>query len=95
MPEKTFRIKISNVKGNLALFNPGDLSELGASEDAEIDLYTTSRGWKVIAKTDSSVEKGVLLINNSVAAKLEVGEGGEVRASWTPPVIEEKYEPPP
>ncbi|MDH5806749.1 MAG: hypothetical protein QXW62_02925 [Candidatus Methanomethylicaceae archaeon] len=95
MPEKSFRIKISDVKGDIAFFNPSDLSELGASEDAEIDLYTSSRGWKVIAKSDCSVEKGILMINKSVAAKLDIEEGGEVLASWTPPVIEEKYEPPP
>lgn len=95
MPEKAFRIKISNVKGDVAFFNPSDLSELGASENAEIDLYTPSRGWKVVAKTDGSVTKGVLVINKGVAAKLDVDEGGEVMASWTPPVIEEKYEPPP
>lgn len=95
MPEKSFRVKISNVKGDVALLNPSDLSELGAGEGAEIDLYTSSRGWKVVVKPDCSVDKGVVFVNRSVAAKLDVEDGGEVRAFWTPPVVEEKYEPPP
>ncbi|MCS7098338.1 MAG: hypothetical protein NZ922_05120 [Candidatus Methanomethyliaceae archaeon] len=95
MPEKSFRIKISNIKGDVAVFNPSDLSDIGAPEDAEVELYTTARGWKVKATTDCKLERGVLLVNQKVAAKLEVGEGGEVRASWSPPVVEEKYEPPP
>lgn len=95
MPEKSFRIKISNVKDDVAVFNPVDLSEIGASEGAEVELYTAARGWMVKAVVDCNLDRGVLLVNQKVAMRLEVEDGGEVRASWSPPVIEEKYIPPP
>ncbi|MCC6013408.1 MAG: hypothetical protein LM593_03470 [Candidatus Verstraetearchaeota archaeon] len=95
MPEIILRIKTSDIKGNIGLLNPQDLSKLGAKEGDEIELYSTSRAWTIKTKSDSSVPIGEVRVSTDVLRRLDVEDGSEVRAYWAPPVVEEKYEPPP
>jgi anaerobic selenocysteine-containing dehydrogenase len=95
VPEKIFHIKTSDIKGNTGLVNPQDLSELGAKEGDEVELYTSSRAWSVKIKSDASVPRGEIITSKDVLRRLDVEDGNEVRVYWAPPVIEEKYEPPP
>ncbi|MEM2001585.1 MAG: hypothetical protein QXT77_02920, partial [Candidatus Methanomethylicaceae archaeon] len=68
---------------------------LGAKAGDDVELYTATRAWTVTAKTDASVPAGTVWVGKGVAARLDVEDGAEVTCSWTPPVTEEKYEPPP
>ncbi|MBC7113137.1 MAG: hypothetical protein H5T34_03840 [Candidatus Methanomethyliales bacterium] len=95
MPEKRVSIKIGDVAGNTGVFNPADLSALGAKAGDDVELYTATRAWTVTAKVDASVPAGTVWVGKGVAARLDVEDGAEVTCSWTPPVTEEKYEPPP
>ncbi len=95
MPEKIFHIKVFDIKGDIGFVNPQDLSELGAKEEDEVELYSSSRAWTIKIKSDSSVPIGEIRTSKDVLRRLDVEDGSEVRAYWTPPVIEEKYEPPP
>ena len=95
MPEKNVSVKVADIAGNEGVFNPEDLSALGAKAGDEVELYTTTRAWTVTAKTDASVPAGTVWIGKGVASRLEVEDGSKVTCSWTPPVTVEKYEPPP
>lgn len=95
MPEIKATIKVKNVADNVGVFNPADLSSLGAKAGVDVELYTAARAWTVTAKTDDSVPVGKVFISKAVASRLDVEDGAEVRVYWTPPVTEEKYEPPP
>ncbi|MEM3484984.1 MAG: molybdopterin dinucleotide binding domain-containing protein, partial [Candidatus Methanomethyliaceae archaeon] len=94
-PEKKVSIKVVDIAGNEGVFNPADLSALGAKAGDDVELYTATRAWTVTAKTDASVPAGTVWVGKGVAARLDVEDGAEATCSWTPPVTEEKYEPPP
>ncbi|MEM3531920.1 MAG: molybdopterin dinucleotide binding domain-containing protein [Candidatus Methanomethyliaceae archaeon] len=95
MPEKKVSIKVVDIAGNEGVFNPADLSALGAKAGDDVELYTATRAWTVTAKTDASVPAGTVWVGKGVAARLDVEDGAAATCSWTPPVTEEKYEPPP
>ncbi|MCX8181845.1 MAG: hypothetical protein N3D12_01875 [Candidatus Methanomethyliaceae archaeon] len=95
MPDKEVSLKVVNIAGDEGVFNPTDLSYIGAKAGELVELYTPSRAWTVKAKADSSVAVGTALIGKAVAERLEVDDGAVARVAWTKQVIEEKYEPPP
>ncbi|MGQ9760033.1 MAG: hypothetical protein ACUVQ5_05655 [Candidatus Methanomethylicaceae archaeon] len=95
MPEIKVSVKVEYIAGNTGIFNPVDLSTLGAKPGDDVELYTSTRAWTVTAKDDASVSAGTVKIGKSVASRLDVEDGAEVRCTFTPPVTEEKYEPPP
>ncbi len=95
MPEINVSVKVVDIAGNDAFFNPADLSALEAKAGDTVELYTASRAWTVTARIDNSVSAGTVKIGKTVAARLDVEDGASASVLLKPQVAEEKYEPPP